>query len=479
MHRPDQLLVLCLLAGLACQAPLHAGPLRAGAATSNITPELGKPVEGYGSTVPTSQVHDELHARCLVLDDGDTILALVVCDLLGIQLGLGTKARRLVEERCGIPAENVLICATHAHSTIGGTSGGKRFSTEEEGLNPYQSFVADRIADGVLRAKNQLRPAELAFGTVEAPEHVFNRRIFMKPGAVPANPFGSPDDQVQMNPPGASPNYVKPAGPTDPVLSFLSIRDSGGTPLALFASYSLHYVGGVPPEDVSADYFGEFCEQLGRKMAVADQYPPFVPMLANGTSGDVVSIDFQKPRPKNPPYERIRQIAADLAERAFQAQRDLKHEPEAALAVRYREAVVKMRRPDPLLLAWADRKLEEAKTVKPDSSHDYARRTRLAASYPETAPAPLQVFRIGNVCIGTMPFEVFCETGLAFKRLSPQQPAFLVSLTNGYLGYLPTPPQHELGGYETWLGTNHVERDTSERLLRNLLEMVEEVEVGE
>src|SRR5690606_26229511 len=132
MNRTCLRVVACLLAGLACRDPLRAGPLLAGAAVSDITPALGKPVEGYGSTVPTNRVHDELHARCLVLDDGGTTVAIVVCDLLGIQLGLGAKARRLIEERSGIPAENVLICATHAHSTVGGTSGGKRFSPEEE-----------------------------------------------------------------------------------------------------------------------------------------------------------------------------------------------------------------------------------------------------------------------------------------------------------------------------------------------------------
>lgn len=479
MKRRLSSLLVCLLAVLALSlvptSSRAGGPFRAGAAASNVTPPLGNPVEGYGSTVPTSQVHDELHARCLVLDDGETTLALVVCDLLGIQLGLSARARRLIEERCGIPAGNVLICATHAHSTVGGSSGGQRFAKVEEGLKPYQLFVVDRIVDGVLRAKNHLRPAEMAFATVAAPEFVFNRRIVLKPGTIPPNPFGG-QDQVQMNPPGASPHYLRPAGPTDPDLSFVSIRGTDGSPLALFASYSLHYVGGVPPEDVSADYFGEFCDQLVRKMSPAGQYPPFVPLLANGTSGDINSIDFRKPRPQNPPYERIRRIAGELAGRVFEAQRDLPHEREVSLAARYREPSVKMRRPDASLLAWADRKLQEAGSGPRDLSHDYARRTRLAAAYPETAPAPLQVFRLGRVCIGTMPFEAFCETGLNFKRLSPRRPAFLVSLTNGNMGYLPTPDHHRLGGYETWLGTNHVEPDTSEILLRNLLEMAEEIE---
>ena len=42
-------------------------------------------------------------------------------------------------------------------------------------------------------------------------------------------------------------------------------------------------------------------------------------------------------------------------------------------------------------------------------------------------------------------------------------------------GYLPTPEQHKLGGYETWLGTNIVQEDTSLILTRNLLEMLAEL----
>lgn len=58
-------------------------PLQAGAATSNITPPLGTRIVGGFAPYPAEHIHDELHARCLVLDDGQTRLALVVCDLLG------------------------------------------------------------------------------------------------------------------------------------------------------------------------------------------------------------------------------------------------------------------------------------------------------------------------------------------------------------------------------------------------------------
>jgi hypothetical protein len=43
------------------------------------------------------------------------------------------------------------------------------------------------------------------------------------------------------------------------------------------------------------------------------------------------------------------------------------------------------------------------------------------------------------------------------------------------MGYLPTPRHFALGGYETWLGTNRLEPQASEKMLDALLEMAAEV----
>ena len=53
----------------------------------------------------------------------------------------------------------------------------------------------------------------------------------------------------------------------------------------------------------------------------------------------------------------------------------------------------------------------------------------------------------------------------------------MVSLNHGYFGYLPTPRHHELGGYETWLGTNRLEVEASDKMLAALLEMSGEMDV--
>ncbi|MCO6458754.1 MAG: neutral/alkaline non-lysosomal ceramidase N-terminal domain-containing protein [Pirellulaceae bacterium] len=466
-------LALAGLASLLILLPVaaRADNLRAGAATSNITPELGEPIIGGFVPFPSKYVHDELHARCLVLDDGQTRLVLVVCDLLGIHQVVSDEARRLIQERSGIPPEQVLVCGTHTHSASSAL--GRDRLKYEQTPDDYQKFVARRIADGVARAVHDLRPAELAFGTAEAPEHVFNRRWSMRPGTMPENPFGG-TDLVKMNPPAGSENLVQPAGPTDPVVSFLAVRELDGPPISVFASYSLHYVGGVGDGHVSADYFAVFSEELARLLDADRQQPPFVAMLSNGTSGDINNINFRQPRGRKQPYEQMEYVGRDVAAKVHAALEKLEYRSDVPLAARYRLLPVAWRKPDAEMRQWAERTLAAGPQSPRDLSYIYAQRVTGLAGFPETAEVPLQVLRIGDVCIGTMPCEVFCEIGLEFKRRSPRQPAFLVSLAHGYLGYLPTPRQHELGGYETWLGTNRLEKQASVKMLDALLQMAED-----
>ena len=70
-----------------------------------------------------------------------------------------------------------------------------------------------------------------------------------------------------------------------------------------------------------------------------------------------------------------------------------------------------------------------------------------------------------------MPFEAFAVTGLEIKKKSPFKTTFTVELANGSYGYLPTPEQHELGGYESWLTTNKVQKDATVIIVKELVNM--------
>jgi hypothetical protein len=199
-----------------------------------------------------------------------------------------------------------------------------------------------------------------------------------------------------------------------------------------------------------------------------------VALLANGTSGDINNINFREPRPNKPPYAHMRYVAQDVAAKVHSACAGLKYRSDISLAARYRNPSIAWRKPTPEQLAWAEKTKARGQQQKQDLPFIYAERTLKMAEYGDATTVPIQVFRIGDVLLGTMPCEVFCEIGLDFKRRL-NQPGFMVSLAHGYFGYLPTPRQHDLGGYETWIGTNRLEREASVKLLDELLDMAKEL----
>jgi hypothetical protein len=460
--------------------------LSAGAATSNITPPLGELIVGNWTPAPATHIHDELHARCLVLDDGETRVAIVVADNVGIPRRVLDEAKRLTYERSGIPVERILISSTHTHSAT--TARGSERYDPSEPLDHYQTFLARRIADGIRRAINNLEPARIGWGSGSLPQQVFNRRWFMKPGPHLNNPFGG-TDKVQMNPRAGSPDLLKPAGPTDPEIGFLSVTSDSGRPIALLANYSLHYVGGVPNGHVSADYFGAFARTTDRiiagsriKTAAArprppldeDAAPPFVPMLSNGTSGDINNIDFRGGQKRLPDYDRMELVANQVAAEVFRAMQGIDYHDSVPLRMLQRELTLETRRPTPTLMEWARAILSRPEGAP--SSHPrekiYAERTLRMMDMPPRIEIPLQALRIGDLALVAIPFEVFVEMGLELKAKSPFPETFAVSIANGAYGYLPTVAHHGLGGYETWLGTNQVEVQTAPKIVDTLLQML-------
>src|SRR3990167_9739787 len=104
------------ISGIALLAEDAKPVLRAGAATSNITPPLGELIVGGWQPLPAEHIHDELHARCLVLDDGRVKLVLVVCDNVGIPVEVFDEAKRQLHDATDLPTTHMLMAATHTHS---------------------------------------------------------------------------------------------------------------------------------------------------------------------------------------------------------------------------------------------------------------------------------------------------------------------------------------------------------------------------
>ena len=451
---------------------------RAGAAMSNITPFLGGGLVGGWSTPPATHVHDELHARCLVLDDGTTKLMFIVADNISMNRDLIDEAKRLINKETDLPVENILISAIHTHSSV--SSQGE---AEERGkwnyartYDDYQKFLIRRFADCARIALNNLEPARIGWGVGSVPQHVFVRRWKMKPGTPMPNPFGG-QDKVVMNPGVGNPDLLEPAGKPDPEVSFISVQSTNGKPIALLANYSLHYVGGVPAGHISADYFAVFADRIRELLKADGQYPPFVGIMSNGTSGNVNNINFRGPAEKNPPYAKMQLVANDVAMEVFRVYNTIQHHDWVPLKAAQDELTLKVRKPDQQMIARAKMVLSRPDTVKPVHRHEktYAERTLRILEWPDNVDIVLQTFRIGDLGVAAIPFETFAETGMEIKAKSPFKPSFTIELANGSYGYLPTPEQHALGGYETWLGTNRVEIQASEKIVAKILELFGEM----
>jgi len=445
--------------------------LRAGAATSNITPPLGVSLNGSMSDRTASHIHDELHARCLVLDNGTNMLAIVVCDSCMMPQSILNEAKHLAHGHTGIPLDQMLVSATHTHTapTVTGV-----FQSQPD--PDYPAFLAVRISDGIRRAVNNLAPAKIGWGVGSEPTQVFNRRWKMKDGVKLVDPFGRPD-RVRMNPPRGSSDLVEPAGPTDPQIGVLSVRAADDRPLALLANYSLHYVGGVPGGNVSADYFGEFARRVEQMLSADRLDPPFVGILSNGTSGDINNINFRQAGEKRERFAQIRMVAERVAAEAARVAGSIEYHDWVPLEMR--EARLRLgRRPTP------KDEVERAKFILSKaegpslrgSQEVYARETVLLNEYPPVIETIVQAIKIGELGIATSPCETFVETGLAIKAASPLKPTFTIELANDYRGYLPTAEHHKLGGYETWRArSSFLEVEAEAKIRGKILELLGEV----
>ncbi len=461
---------------------------RAGASTANITPYLGEGIAGGWNPLPlATSVHDELHVRSLALDDGEVQLVFVVVDNVEIPREVFDEAKRLTLKATQIPKEHITMSSTHTHSSVwAGTeinppepslSIRDRSAVEAKWPKPlddYQQFVARRIADGVRVAVNNLEPARISWGVGSVPQHVFNRRWKLKSPI--CNPFGKME-RVQMNPGIGNPNILEPAGPTDPEVSFLSVQSLEGRPIAVFANYALHYVGGVPKGEISADYFAMFANRLQELLNADHLDRPFVGIMSNGTEGDVNNINYGGTPKKYHPYEKMRIVANDVAQEVFRVYQGLQYKDWVPLKAAQTELTLNVRKPDSKMLEWAEKIVQKKQTDNPKNRIEgvFAERTIQMKEWPEKIDVILQTFRVGEVGIATIPFEPFAEIGLEIKTRSPFKPSFTIALANGGYGYLPTPEQHQLGGYETWLSVNKVEPNASRKIVTEILKLFNQV----
>ena len=464
--------------------PSVSANLQAGADVTDITPlPEHYPISTAGSMKATSldRTEERIHCRTLMLGH-ENLVSVTLVDSCLIPREICDAAKRMAETRTGVPAANMTIAATHTHSAPAATP-----AFQSKPSTAYQIFLAEQIAASITSAHARLEPAEAGWAVGEEPNQVFNRRWFVTEPY--ENPFGVTTDKVRMNPGYNKGNgrVTEPAAPTDPDVPVLAVRSSakGKKPIALLANYTLHYVGNPPRTkdgkgQLSGDYFARFADIMAEKVAPGDD--SYVAILSNGTSGDINNIDYGSPPPekKYAPGEKMIEVAQDVADAAFEAMASIEYSSDLPIKLAARELQLGVRKPNEEDLARAHEILGSPEQLINGnySAREaiYARETLELREYPDTVPVRLQSIAIGDLCINTTPCETFVEIGLELKKLSPFGTTFIIELANGYNGYLPTPRQHEWGGYETWRAkSSYLEKQASVKVVAAFKELMAEL----
>lgn len=420
----------------------------AGAAKVKTTPPLGTRINGDFVTHYANFVHDDLYSRAVVMQQGPTKVAIVVVDICVMPKDFLDHVKQSITAFTGIPASHILISSTHTHAA------GSVSDVHLGSVDPlYAQKLPGLIVQSVVDASEKLRPAQIAFGRVNAPEHLLCRRYFMNDAYVPVNPVTGKADQVKTNPFGAEQYIEKSVAPVDPELGYLAIKGMDGKWIGLVANYSLHYVGDWPNGAISADYFGVFTQHLADLLDADDD---FVGVMSNGTSGDVNIWDFlDSERYPREYFMKSKLIGTELAEHVIESIVGLSWQANPALSALYEDVELRVMKP-------TDEEMSLASDIVSKADYEnivvdneglkklYAREQLLLNEFSDTRICPVQAIKIGTGVIGALAGEFFSETGLFLKNQISAEHYFTISMANGNVGYVP--PAHEIarGGYETW-----------------------------
>ena len=421
--------------------------IKAGSATSNITPPLGTAIPGGFRPRYAENIDDELFAKAIVIDDGSIQIALVTCDLIAVTQKMVEAAKQRIHDRCDIPPEHVMVNATHTHTAVAVAN---LLGVDED--NNYSEWVPLKIADAVELALLKLVPARIGFASVSEERITFNRRWYMKDGT------------VRMNPGVEHPDLVKPTGPIDPELAMMYVEAEDNTPISAVANFSLHYIGTDNGNAVSADYFGHFDRLMKRYLGES-----CISLLWNAASGQINNIDFSgETKWTVGGHKQAVKMANVLAGHFITEMQFM--EMKESLSLSGKLDTLKFNRKT---ITDEDLSIADEILSVPAGSYDkyetgpfswvvgqpipeglvdvYAMECQRLSKLPLEMTAPIQVIQFGDAAIVALPGEVFVETGFNIKANSDRKPLFLVSLANGYIGYICTDEAlTEQGGYETW-----------------------------
>jgi hypothetical protein len=444
--------------------------IRAGVATVDFTPRAGLPLMGnFRDEYAARGVHDPLMARAIVFQGPQgakaALLAVDICMLDRQNVSL---MRHVIRSQCDVPAENVMIHATHTHS---GPAASGRLGMETETARYREDIEAflTKAASAVSLADRALGAVTLAVGCASEERVSFNRRLRRRDGTTQMN--------WEALQPGFDPDDIVGAwGAADPELECLTVQRQD-VPAAAIVNFALHPA--ILAGDnwlYSADYPGYLAEGLSRTVG-----GDFTSVFLNGCCGDVNHIDYRDPL-QGRGYQMAQRVGYMLAAAAHQAVRNRTPFYDDRIAASRAKVTLQRRKIGPDERQWCEQVLEQARKHPPQGQVDgvpdaYYAKLRLQMWEDQDRPDDVEVMviRIGEVAVVGLPGEAFCQLGLEIKRRSPARHTLVAGLCNDAIGYLPVLQSFEQGGYETTTGSTFYEPGSAERLVESAVAQLSEL----
>ncbi len=448
----------------ACVLPVHA-EFQAGAAAIDITPmDLPVLINGGMLSRTVDKISTRIHARAVAFADGKEQLVIVVVDSCMMTRPLLDEAKALAEKRTGIPANRMLISATHAHSVPASMG---CLGTDADPA--YVPFLRDKLVEAIAAAQSALVPARVGFAKIDAGAFTAVRRWIRRPDRLAEDPFGNKTVRANMHAGRNWDDVTGESGPKDPELALISIQTRDGRPLAVLGNFSMHYFG---DQAVGADYFGRFAEGLKERLAPGSN---FVGLMSHGCSGDIYRTDYTIPE-KDRPKPTIDQYTNGLLDLATKALQGVAYRADVDLAMTERRLPMQYRVPDKQRLEWAQRLVAEMGDRLAKTPTEIYAREQIILHERQKTEIVVQALRIGEIAIATTPCETYAVTGLKIKAASPLPQTIVIELANGGDGYIPPPEQHLFGGYNTWAARSAGLEVTAEpKITAAAIAMLEEV----
>lgn len=401
------LLLICVA------STLQAATFKSAIAYRVVTPDPLLPISGgVGASKPSTIKHGELTVRALVLEENGTRVAIVSTDFLGFPSILGDRVRAKVKS---IPAENILIGATHTHSgpdCYGFVSDPAKFT---ENLK-YLEGVVEKTAEAINHAAAHLQ--EGTFRIASGPAR----------GKIAYNYYA---EQLY-----------------DPRCNIIQTFDSDGKIIATLVNYAIHpEVIGNSQGITSPDMVGPLYDRIQEKTGAPG-------IFMNGAQGGMVTADNRLPEKKEArTWEECIRIGTLLADEALRIVNDAPKKDAGNLQITSR--MVKFPVESPILLA-----------VMQSSPLKYA------TGSDNTVSTRVNLINFADAQILTIPGEALPNIGYYLKRKMKGKHNFLFGLTNDAFGYILT--KVDFNSFERY---NYVSRTslgemTGEIFIKEALDLV-------